>query len=99
MIDPTNVTNSVFATVLEIFNKYWDGLPVRRVGVGIAQLVPDSQYQLSWLDPDRERMIALEKTTDAIKMKYGETSIMRAVSVTEAGQTLRRSEMIGGHYK
>ncbi|MNG32160.1 DNA polymerase IV [compost metagenome] len=48
---------------------------------------------------DRERAMALERATDALKEKYGDSIIMRAVSMTDAGQARDRSGKIGGHYK
>lgn len=99
MNDPTNMTNMVFTDVMELFKQHWDGLPVRKVGISLAKLVPDDEYQLSLFDPNREKTMALERVTDAIKNKYGNTSIMRASSATPSGQARRRSEMIGGHYK
>jgi DNA polymerase IV len=34
-----------------------------------------------------------------IKDRYGDDAIMRASSLTEAGQARERAKMIGGHYK
>jgi DNA polymerase-4 len=48
---------------------------------------------------DRERASALERVTDALKNKYGDTVIMRATSMTEAGQRRDRAARIGGHFK
>ncbi|HIW34636.1 MAG TPA: hypothetical protein IAA29_17820 [Candidatus Paenibacillus intestinavium] len=54
---------------------------------------------MSLFNPDDDKKMALEKVTYTLKYRYGDTSIIRAVSVTAAGQALRRAEMIGGHYK
>jgi len=43
--------------------------------------------------------MALEKATDWIKRKYGDDAIIRAVSLTAAGQAKDRARKIGGHYK
>lgn len=99
MIDPTNVTNQVYRAAVELLLKHWDGNPVRKVGVSLTQLTSDDEYQLSLFDPDREKHAALERATDAIKRKYGDATILRAVSITPAGQAQHRSEKIGGHYK
>ncbi|MFC4775473.1 DNA polymerase IV [Paenibacillus sp. GCM10023252] len=98
MLDPTNVTNHVYRAAVELLEEHWDGQPVRKVGVGLAQFSQDEHYQISMFD-DRERSMALERVTDALKAKYGNTAIMRAVSVTAAGQARDRSGKIGGHYK
>ncbi|MGC6590307.1 DNA polymerase IV, partial [Paenibacillus sp. Dod16] len=82
-----------------LLETYWDGLPIRRIGVSLTQLTPDNEYQLSLFDTDRERQMALERTTDALKLKYGNAIVIRAVSKTAVGQALDRSAKIGGHYK
>ncbi|WP_164779771.1 DNA polymerase IV [Paenibacillus kobensis] len=98
MMDPTNVTNQVYRAAVQLLERYWDGNPVRKVGVTLAQFQDSEHYQLALFD-DRERSMALERATDALKEKYGDSIIMRAVSMTPAGQARDRSGKIGGHYK
>lgn len=98
MPDPTNNTNTVFETVKMIFYKFWDNMPVRRAGVTLSELANDQDYQLTFFD-DQERSRALEKATDHIKERYGSMAIVRASSITNAGQAGERSMKIGGHYK
>lgn len=99
MEDPSNITNQVYRWACRLLEKYWDGLPIRRVGVSLSQLTPDTEYQLSLFDMGREKSMALERVTDALKRKYGDGIVIRAVSKTEAGQALDRSAKIGGHFK
>lgn len=100
MDDPTSVTNQVYGYAVQLLKRHWDGLPVRKVGVSLAQFAADDEYQLSLFEPDREKWMALEKATDAIKRKYGDASIVRAVSATKGvGQAKDRAKKIGGHYK
>ncbi|MEF2248475.1 DNA polymerase IV [Paenibacillus sp. IITD108] len=99
MLDPTNITNRIYDTAVKLLMKHWNGLPVRKVGVSLSGLCADDEYQLSLFDLNREKMMALEKATDAIKSKYGDSSIFRAVSITQPGQALLRSKLIGGHFK
>ncbi|MNW34649.1 DNA polymerase IV [compost metagenome] len=96
--DPTNVTNQVYRVVMSLFQRHWDGQPVRKVGVTVSTLVQDDEYQLMLFD-ERPKYQALEKATDEIKRKYGETAILRAVSLTDSGQARDRSGKIGGHYR
>ncbi|MCD9020416.1 DNA polymerase IV [Cohnella silvisoli] len=98
MVEPTNATNQVYQAAVKLFKEHWERLPVRRVAVGLSQLSREEEYQISLFD-ERERFRTLEKTTDALKRKYGNTAIMRAVSITEAGQAKERAGKIGGHYK
>lgn len=98
LLDPTNSTNKVFASVKELFYKFWDHMPIRRLGVSLSELVEDGIYQLSFFE-DQERTRSLEEATDRIKERYGSAAIVRASSLTYAGQALDRSLKIGGHYK
>lgn len=99
MDDPTNITNQVYRAAIILLQRHWDGHPVRKVGVSLSQFAHDDEYQISLFDMDRDKAMALERVTDAIKHRYGDSSIMRAVSITDAGQARRRSTMIGGHFK
>ncbi|MET3543827.1 DNA polymerase-4 [Paenibacillus favisporus] len=98
MPDPTNNTNKVYEAVKTIFYKHWDRMPVRRAGVMLSELSDDRNYQLTLFE-DQERLRALEKATDHIKQRYGSMAIVRASSLTGAGQAAERSMKIGGHYK
>lgn len=98
MPEPTNATNQVYHAAVELFKQHWQKLPVRKVGVSLSQFCNEEEYQLSLFD-ERERFRSLERATDALKRKYGNTVIMRAVSVTPAGQARDRAGKIGGHYK
>lgn len=96
--DPTYVAAAMYKTVMELFQQHWDGLPVRSIGVSLGGLVSDQVVQLAWFDPYEEQL-ALERVTDQIKARYGNSAIMRASSVTASGQARDRAGKIGGHYK
>lgn len=96
--NPTNVTNQVYRMAVSLFEKHWRGWPVRKVSVTLSELVSDQEYQLCLFD-EREQYRALEKTTDALKSRFGDAIIMRAASLTSAGQARDRALKIGGHYK
>jgi DNA polymerase-4 len=82
---PTNATNHIYDIAKKLFERHWGGYPIRKIGVSLSELENEDEYQMSLFD-DRERYRPLEKATDALKRKYGETAIMRAVSLTQAGQ-------------
>jgi DNA polymerase-4 len=98
LAEPTNLTDDVYKVASMLFERHWDGLPVRKVGVVLSELVGDEQYQLVLFD-DREKRLALERTADRIKERYGNASLVRAVSLTQAGLAQDRAGKIGGHYK
>lgn len=98
MADPTNATKHVYEEAVKLFKQHWDGLPVRQLGVSLSQLTSEDQYQISIFD-DRDKIRKLERTTDALKQKFGDTIIVRAASISQAGQARDRAARIGGHYK
>lgn len=96
--DPTNITVDVCKIAKQLFHQYWDGQPVRRVGVSLSNLSSADTYQLSLFD-DQEQKRAIDKVMDDIKDRFGDIAILRASSITSAGQAIDRAAKIGGHYK
>jgi len=47
---------------------------------------------------DVPKQKGLYQAVDRIHDRFGEASLMRAVSLTKAGQLRDRSDKIGGHY-
>lgn len=99
LLNATHNTIDIFHTVWELYTQFWDGQPVRRVGVNLSGLVSDENMQQLDLFEERPRKCAIGYAMDEIKRRFGDTSIMRAVSLTPAGQATERAAKIGGHYK
>ncbi|WP_379134892.1 DNA polymerase IV [Paenibacillus sp. sgz500958] len=98
MGDPANATNLIYEAAVALFKQHWDGQPVRRVHLSLSSLSDENQYQLTLFE-SRPRYRELERATDVLKDKYGDTIIGRAASFTDSGQLKDRSGKIGGHYK
>ncbi|MDN8593222.1 DNA polymerase IV [Paenibacillus sp. 11B] len=96
--DPTNITVDVCRVAKKLFHHHWDGQPVRRVSVSLSDLSNADTYQLSLFD-DQEQKRAIDRVMDDIKDRFGDIAILRASSITAAGQAIDRSNKIGGHYK
>ncbi len=96
--DPTHITKEVYHAAQQLFERHWDRLPVRRLSITLSSFVHDDEYQLTLLG-NRERVRQLERVTDQLKIKYGNTAILRASSLVEGAQARERSAKIGGHYK
>ncbi len=94
---PTNFASELYDAACKLFEKHWDGLPVRALSVGLSQLSSQDEYQLDLFRDDKKER-ALSDVMDAIKEKYGTAAIVRAASLTAAGQAKDRSKKIGGHY-
>lgn len=95
---PTNFGMDIFKPAFQLFRMHWDGLPIRSVGVALSQLQPADHYQLSLFDMTLKKE-RLSRAMDIIYAKYGPAAIVRAASLTDAGQAYDRAKKIGGHYK
>lgn len=98
LFSPTNFGMDIFHTAFQLFEKHWDGSPIRSVGVALSQLQPAHSYQLNLFDTQIKKE-NISKALDFINAKYGPATLVRASSITEAGQAYHRAEKVGGHYK
>ncbi len=98
-----HVTNdgwTIFQTACQLFQSHWDRLPIRSIGVTLSQLQSASSLQLDLFNADTiVKQEQLNQALDMLLNKYGPASIIRASSLTRAGQAFERAEKIGGHYK
>lgn len=79
LLSPTNVVSELHKHACELFDEFWDGSPIRQLGVHTSHVVKGGSQQLNLFDMDTfVRQGALEKTIDKIREKYGENSVMRA---------------------
>lgn len=95
----TNYVMEVFNAANKLFLQFWDGQPIRRLGVSLTTLCPDHELQLSLFDTGTEKKLELGYIMDGIRDRFGSTSIVRASSLMSASQVMERSKKIGGHYK
>lgn len=95
---PTNDAMDIYREASRLFDRFWDRLPVRQVGVTLSGLQPETPFQMT-LFGDEWRKRCLGEAMDAIRNKYGSTAIVRAVSLLPEGQALYRAHKIGGHDK
>ncbi len=93
----TDSSAELYPELLALFKRWWDGRGVRAVSVGVDMLEFSGATQLSLFDDVPKRQ-GLYQAVDRIHEHFGETSLMRAVSLTSAGQLRDRSKKIGGHY-
>jgi len=93
---PTAITMDVYPVVLQLFNTYWDRMPIRAAGISLSGLASDKQIQLSLFD-NEEQKIALSHAMDEIRNRFGITSLFRASSLTSGAQLFERANKIGGH--
>ncbi|WP_025028329.1 DNA polymerase IV [Bacillus mannanilyticus] len=95
----TNFGMDIFKSAYRLFCQHWDGEPIRSVSVTLSGLSPLHDCQQLHFFHDIGKKEQISTAMDQIKQKYGSASIIRASSLTKAGQAVARSHKIGGHYK
>lgn len=84
-----------------IFDKYYENLPIRKVGIAFSSLSLNNYQQLDIFNTieDKEKDSNLLKTVDMIKDTFGKNSILKASSLLEASTAKERNQMLGGHHE
>ncbi|GLC88921.1 Y-family DNA polymerase [Lysinibacillus piscis] len=95
--EPTNETLQLYAVCKELLTIHFANKPARQLSVRISNLEWASSIQLDLFDTRKEQRQILGHTMDAIRERFGETSILRAVSFTKNGTALKRNQLVGGH--
>lgn len=94
----SNRTKHIFHYAKNCFFRFWQGEPIRAMGLRLSRLQPDRNIQLDLFeDVEKERKI--DRTLDQIKQQFGRTAILHASSLLPAGQAWARAQKIGGHAK
>lgn len=77
--DPTQLTDRIYRAARDLFDHAGTQGPFRLIGVGISDLAPEDQADLSQdlLDPHATKRAAAERATDAIRAKFGAEAIIK----------------------
>ncbi|MEK4228261.1 Y-family DNA polymerase [Solibacillus sp. FSL H8-0538] len=97
--EPTNDTMKIYKVCERLLDEFYAERPARQLSIALTNLESEHSMQLSLFDDQKWRKRKLGAAMDKIRTKYGSTSILRAVSYTEAGTALSRSALLGGHKK
>ncbi|KRM30399.1 DNA-directed DNA polymerase [Agrilactobacillus composti DSM 18527 = JCM 14202] len=98
-LSPTNLTNELQAAVAYLFQKKWNGTPIRNVGVRCSRISKQLGLQLN-LFQDQQKTVNranLDQIIDKIQVRFGYKALMRASSLTQGGTAISRSSLVGGH--
>lgn len=101
LLTPTNETDTLYKSLLEIFNKYIEDKPIRRVGINYSKLISSNHQQLNIFENAEEQIKKqnLQVAVDSIQSKYGKNKMLRASSLTSDSTAIERHNQIGGHRK
>ena len=83
----TSADHHLIPTVLELFEKLYNRrMLIRLVGVRYSALTAGT-YQINLFD-DENKTVNLYKAMDAIRVKYGDRSVMRAITLGDSARTI-----------
>ncbi len=101
LLAPTNETDVLYNSLLEIFKKHIKDKPIRRVGLAFGKLIPASHQQLNIFEDSNKQINnqELQMTMDRIQDKFGKNILLRASALSEDSTAIERHNQIGGHRK
>ena len=84
---------------LNIFDKYYTNMPIRKVSISLGKLSNDNGIQLNLFENYEEVNTEKNKdlTIDKLKEKFGDNIILKASSLLEDSTIKERNNKIGGH--
>ncbi|MBO4540760.1 MAG: damage repair protein [Bacilli bacterium] len=99
LLFPTDDNEILFQAICEVFDKYYDGGPIRNLGISFFKLGHYSFNQLSIFESgeEMEERHNLHVTIDEIWALYGKNSCLRATSLLKDSTIRERHQEIGGH--
>ena len=93
--EPTDGTNEIYQLAKKLFSELWNGkTPLRLLGIALTDLTKEDYVQTSLFDTADERKNKskkLDKTVDALRSKYGRSTIQR-------GALLQDTHEVGKKY-
>ena len=97
--EPTDLERDILANALMIFDKFYEGLPIRKVSISCGSLQDKTGIQLNLfekLDEVREQE-QVDAAILEIKNKYGKNALLKASSLLNDSTIRERNGKIGGH--
>ena len=95
----TDSPTTIYQTVLSLFDEFYTGGPIRRLGVSIGHVTTKNHQQIDLFGQvqrqTKER--ALWTAMDQIQTWYGKNACLRAVNFKKESTMRERNGLIGGH--
>ena len=83
LVTPCRSAEELYRTACGLFDKLWNGAPIRLLGIRASKLTAETEpVQLSLFDPEMkksEKERRLDKALDAIRSRYGKDAVRRGM--------------------
>ena len=101
LLQRTDDTEELFNALMEIYQKYVQNYPIRRIGINFGKLTDEKYMQMDMFDQKNKKIKNqnLSKAMDKLRDKYGGNILLRASALTENSTAIERHNQIGGHRK
>lgn len=77
---PTDITSELHRHACMLFDQLWDGRPIRHLGVHTSKMQEEEGRQMELFDnTDYKKLRKADAAVDAIRKKYGNDAVKRAV--------------------
>lgn len=98
-ITPTDRTTQLTKYFIDLFELFYNGQPVRMIGLSFCELGDPIYPQLSLFDSGKsdENEQKIDEVMDAIKQAMGRDAIFKGNSLLAEGTYLKRTKLLGGH--
>ena len=99
LINPTDNNTEIINTCYLLFDKYYNGSPIRKVGISCGGLTDKKAVQLDIFSDyeNKEKDYKKNKVIDNITKRFGKNSILRASSLLPDSTIKDRNQKRGGH--
>ena len=76
---PTDSTSVIYEEACRLLKEFWDGTPVRLIGVRAGKISGHEFVQMSLFETEQDRKrLKMEQAVDAIRSRFGTDSVKRA---------------------
>lgn len=85
LLSATNTTNVIYQTACQLLKEFWNGSPLRLLGIRTTKLSTEDYTQMNLFDMVKnEKFEKLDKTLDSIRDRFGNNAIKRASFIEPA---------------
>lgn len=76
----TNITDEIYQAACRLFDEFWDGTPIRLIGIQTGKVTKDGDNRQMSLfdDTDYEKLERLDRAMDSIRDRFGADAVRRA---------------------
>lgn len=82
----TNVTDEIYQTACRLFDEFWDGTPIRLLGIQTSKISEEGDYrQINLFENEEkhEKLQKLDQAMDQIRNRFGKDAVKRASFMKE----------------